>query len=691
MRLSREWKHGLLLGPGTWLVCLLLSLNQPVQNLENLAFDSFTRWTSDVRKWPDDIIILAIDDASLRRLGEKYGWRWPWPRSSEGILVAALKKAGARAVFLDILFTEHSEDTLEDERLANFLNAAGNVWLAALQDKAGHILEPIPILKQAVGPRTAFVNIEKDHDGVLRRYSTRDLWNNSNRKPPAIELAALTGRSWAGGEEILLRWHATYQELDEHHLRPIAPIVIEQHSGLQKNLLDPRLAAIYESPTPASFTELIQSAPTETLRALVSGKVVLIGCSGAGTFDAVATPLDGYQPGVLVHATALANLLRDDFLRPVAPWLPILLALAITLIVTAICLRVPTIIGQALSTLLLILLVALVSLLLFRLDLWLPPLMAMSTGFAAYTATTAYNYFVAGKQKRQLKQLFSDFVSPDVLAEIQRSPDEVNLHGENRVGTVLFCDLAGFTTFIESSPPPQAFDAINLYLAEASRRLMARGAYVDKFIGDAVMAIFSVPRKQPDHAVQACLAALELQQMMKEINEELGRKYGVKLELRTGVNTGSMSAGTMGYARRRNYSVLGDTVNLASRLEGANKEYHTHTMIGPATWELSKEHTETRLLDYLRVKGKKQPVRVYELMARKGELTPDLARLRAAYQEGIELYRQRFWQDARLCFERALAIFPKDGPSRTYLERCAALQNNPPPPDWDGSFQLDSK
>jgi adenylate cyclase len=303
-----------------------------------------------------------------------------------------------------------------------------------------------------------------------------------------------------------------------------------------------------------------------------------------------------------------------------------------------------------------------------------------------------YNYYAEGRKKRQIKQLFSDFVSGDVLREIQEHPESLSLRGHHCTGTVLFCDLAGFTTLSERASPEHLLGAMDAYLSEASQALMARGAYIDKFIGDAVMAVFNVPNPQADHAFQACFSALELQEMMKPLNDRLSEKYGpMSLSLRVGVNSGEMIAGPMGYARKMNYTVLGDTVNLASRLEGANKAYSTKIMVGPLTYEATKDRFEFRILDFLKVKGKHEPVRVYELMSQKNQLPETLRKTRDLYLQGVERYRQQQWIQAVSVFDEALNLSPHDGPSLAYRERCLYFSITPPMAPWDGSFGLDVK
>lgn len=646
------------------------------------------RRTANPAAWPSHTVFVLIDENALKVAGEKFGWRWPWPRTAHAALVAYLKKAGAQTVLFDILFPNESEDTLHDDRFAAHLQAAGNVCLATkFQNQSP--LGPISVLSKAAGRRIGWTNTEKDPDGVIRRYPLKNFRGDSALPPLAFvapqtkEKIQTPSAGWT-----LLRWQAGMNSLIQREQAVSAALPLLEGLKIVDSLSKTKDA---DELDPGQIKTLLDRWPDVPEAVRFRGKTVWIGCSAQATFDAVATPLEPHTPGVLVHATARINAHDGQFLRP-AP-LPIrwLLILAACLSVTLGCLRFAKIRWQILLLVILLAGVSGLSFFLFCRNIWLPPLTAIAGGILSFTGVVTHRYFTEGKQKRWIKQLFSDFVSPQVLEEMLRHPDGIPLLGERRIGTVLFCDLQGFTTFSEKAPPKQFFDAINTYLADASKILLAHGAYIDKFMGDAVMAVFNIPQSQSDHATKACLAALDLQEMIRGLNVRLGQQYQVTLGLRVGVNTGEMISGPVGFARKLNYTVLGDPVNLGSRLEGANKAYHTRIMIGPDTHAQACGAIETRPLDLLQVKGKIQPVQVHELMAPKGKLSPEQSLLRDAYLEGLARYRQQQWPAASENFKRALSIDPQDGPSRVYLDRCAHYAANPPPPGWDGSFALDHK
>ncbi len=679
-------KPALWIGLGLGLLVLLASRNPIAQNLENTSFDLFTRWSANPTHWPGEIAIVMIDESSLQTLGRRVG-RWPWPRSVHGALAADLRRQGARAVVFDALFAEPSENVMEDDRFATWIKAVGNIWLARLVGQTGNSLEPVSTLKDAVGTRVGHVDIEKDSDGVVRHYFTRNVWGHAGSSSLAVSVADGNGMAAAAPDSIILRWYARQDQLQT----PPASIFVLEGLEIMGQVQRRGAPKDFDTDDVQQVVRLLRSEPPPSTPGRFRDQIVFVGCSAAATFDSHATPLNGHEPGVMVQATALANLIRCDYLLPTPFWMRAFLILASSTLVTVISQRAFKLRWQIILSLLILILILGISYAMFCANRWLPPAMAMVAGAVSFTGIMTWRYFIEDRRKRELKQLFSDFVSPDVLEELQSQAGGINLGGDSREGSVLFCDLVGFTTLAATTSPKQFFDAINTYLSEASQALLAHGAYIDKFIGDAVMAVFGVPKPQPDHALRACFAALDLREMMVSINERLGRQYNLKLGLRTGVNSGEMLTGALGYARKLNYTVIGDTVNLASRLEGANKEYGTLIMIGPQTYEQAKDGIETRFLDLLRVKGEVRAFAVYELMERKGKLTPEKEKLREAYNEGIEHYRQRRWNEALASFDGALKIHPEDGPSSTYRGRCEHYKIHPPSKDWDGSFGLDHK
>jgi adenylate cyclase len=256
--------------------------------------------------------------------------------------------------------------------------------------------------------------------------------------------------------------------------------------------------------------------------------------------------------------------------------------------------------------------------------------------------------------------------------------------------SALFLDIVGFTTLSERTHPEELVQVVNRYLGEFSNIVIRREGMLDKYMGDALMATWGAAVHQPDHAVRACRAALEMLETLERLTEEEQRLgTGVHLRVRIGINSGRMIAGNVGGTKHFSYTVLGDNVNLASRLEGVNKAYGTVVMIGQNTAEIVGETFELREIDLVNVKGKHEPIRIFELQGERGCLDERRCLLNRHFSEGRTLYVHRRWNDAVRAFERAVAACGEDGPCLTFLERCRRFDCNPPAPDWNGSVSLE--
>jgi class 3 adenylate cyclase len=299
-----------------------------------------------------------------------------------------------------------------------------------------------------------------------------------------------------------------------------------------------------------------------------------------------------------------------------------------------------------------------------------------------------FNQMVQGLRERALaKDALGRYLSREMADDVVMGGKGISLQGERRELTILFCDVAGFTTISEKLEPEELVGLLNQYLDAMVKVLITQGAYVDKFEGDAIMAFWNAPRHAADHAVHACHAIIEMRSAAKAISAKWKAEGKPEFGVRYGLNTGVAIVGNMGATDKINYTAIGDNVNLASRLEGANKQYGTEMMIAEETYEHARDHIEARELDMLKVKGKLRPVRVYELMARKGELTPQQTKVREGFTAGLRLYRERRFEEARVLFEAAA----DDGPSQTFAERCREFIAQPPPADWDGTYEMQTK
>ncbi len=310
----------------------------------------------------------------------------------------------------------------------------------------------------------------------------------------------------------------------------------------------------------------------------------------------------------------------------------------------------------------------------------------------------AFNTMVAGLRARErVKEAFGKYLDPRIVEDVIGKVDLAEAEGERRVMTVFFSDVAGFSTIAEQLTPSGLVKIINRYFTLATEPIVRRQGVVDKYIGDAIMAYWGPPfTSEEDHARLACEAALDqleqLDELRRQLPELLGFRTGLpRIDIRVGLSTGDLVVGNIGSERSKSYTVMGDTVNVASRLEGVNKQYGTRILLAEETWARLGDGFETREIDLIAVVGKKEPTRIFQLLARKGGLEPRAAELRDAFEQGLRAYRERAFDRAARAMETCLAIDPEDGPARVFSDRIRQLRDEPPEESWDGVWRLSKK
>jgi adenylate cyclase len=318
---------------------------------------------------------------------------------------------------------------------------------------------------------------------------------------------------------------------------------------------------------------------------------------------------------------------------------------------------------------------------------WIPVGAPFLSGIFAYVGSVAYVAIVEGRDKRFIKAAFGKRVSPEFVELLAENPALLELGGVKRPITLLFSDLSGFTTMSENMDPEDLLTLLNEYLDDMTEIVLHEDGYLDKYIGDAIMAFWNAPTDVPDHANRAMRTAVIMQRHMSELNRRWAQANPEHqpLKVRIGVHTGEVVVGNVGGEQRFEYSAIGDSVNLAARLEPANKTYDTLNMVSQVTLEAGDPgQFRVRELDYIAVKGKEEPVKVYELLEMTGVALPqDRERALLHYETGMTVYKRRAWAEAKTHFQAALGVCPTDGPSAVYVKRCDDHIASPPPPDWD--------
>jgi class 3 adenylate cyclase/CHASE2 domain-containing sensor protein len=421
--------------------------------------------------------------------------------------------------------------------------------------------------------------------------------------------------------------------------------------------------------------------------------IVYIGYASS-LMDIRATPFYENDPGGHLHATAIDNLLNADFIYLYNNEAIILLTLLIlTFLLAVFGVRSKLWLFSGATLLFIIGLWGLSFLLYNQASILISPFYPMLGCAFTLILIGVFNYLKERSQKGFIKGAFGQYLSPQVIEQIMDDPDRLKLGGQSREMTAFFSDMAKFSTISEKLSPEELVSLLNDYLSAMCDIILQQNGTIDKFEGDAIIAFWGAPIEEPKHAILACKSTIIMQRVLAEKRDGYVQRYNLPLppRMRIGLNSGKMVVGNMGTSNRMDYTMMGDNVNLAARLEGANKFYGTESMISESTYKLAKNEVETRMLDKIRVVGKSVPVKVYELIDFKGDLSADHKKLIESYNEGLQFYQDQQFEKAISFFQKALTLDENDGPSKTYIERCNEFIKSPPPSDWDGVYTLTSK
>lgn len=615
------------------------------------VFSVFNRQLSDKlysEKYPiSDIVVIAIDDKSLQEIG-----RWPWDRSVHAQLLQKLKDHARIAAF-DISFFEPS---LDDQEFQTAINETGNVALMveytrfSIRDGKLYgedMLKPVLHADYYTG----FANIFTDSDGIVRSFPP---FIDGIEKSDALDVAI--------AEEFLDR------EVDLQSAFGEEPVLINY-------IGQPGSFPYY------SYSDVLNERLDLNI---FNGKILLIGATAPDLRDTHLTPVGGGEmPGVELHANAIQTILTGDFVRYQDSGSAVLVIFLLAIITGLIIYRLKLLVAT-LAVIILAVIYLVSAVLAFDTGLILNIVYPVLAFITVYVANVGIFYVAESKQRKLVTSVFGKYVSKEVADEILKktSSAELSFKGEKRVITILFSDIRGFTSISEKMKPEELVDFLNKYLSSMTDIIMEKRGVVDKYIGDAIMAFWGAPLSEEAHAKVACEAALAMKSRLAELSIS-GLAIGI------GINTGEVVVGNMGSTRRVNYTVIGDAVNAASRLEGLNKEYGTMVIIGEATYNEIKNDFVCRELDLIKVKGKSKPIRIYELVGRKGEVDEKTLKAIKHFESGLKYYRERAWEDAVEEFENALKV-NSDKTAQIFIDRCHIMKKEAPA-DWDGIFTMKTK
>jgi adenylate cyclase len=663
------------------------------------------------------IVILAIDDQS----DESTPARWPWPREYFAHVIENLNEAGVKAIGIDVIFeqADYTEGGAEsDQRMADILSQYDNVVLSGklmVPPGRADIITLVPPYEKFAesGAQWGLVSFDLDEDGFYRRYLVGQSFNDS----VYASFAAAVLKIYKDLDPELV-----VEDLEDRFV--IGPYSIPKFNSYSSIInymgpsgtfpkysfdavLDDIDFDLIEEYDMDSFddpgdTEL--GIPAGLLYSgVLKDKIVLIGSTVQEAHDNFPTPYLEVRDeegrlaqiltfGVEIHANMLQMILSENYLHTVAYIWELAIFLILSILVVLITRYLPTFWG-VLAVFLLVLAYFAFSFLMFSsnniiVEISTPVLIILF----AFGGHTLYHYVLSQHEKRMITGAFSHYVPKKVVDQILADPDRLSLGGEEREVTVMFSDVAGFTSISEKLKPSQLVRLLNEYLTSMTDTVLEYEGIIDKYEGDAIMAEFGVPVPYEDHAYKACLTALEMQKKLKVMRDRWKREGRPQLRARIGINTGEVIVGNMGSRDVFDYTVMGDHVNLGSRLEGANKFYGTYIMISEFTYDLVKDKFITRELDLIRVKGKEKPIKVFELIATTEEkLSDQYMQMLETYAKGLAHYKVQEWDEAIDCFESCIKLSPEDPPSSEYRSRCIEYKFNSPGPDWDGVTVMKEK
>ncbi|MFN0077373.1 MAG: CHASE2 domain-containing protein [Prosthecobacter sp.] len=706
--------------PAVLLLALGLSYTRLGVELENLTLD----WRFQARAAADPaahakVLVVGIDEDALA----KYG-RWPWSRDVHGKLMTQLAARPPAAVAFDLLFTEPSADPVMDQKFGDGLALLPSSITAAAAETLEHVakftaeyagntkaithfqgdparligndtgLLPVQIIAES--SHTGFVNSPPGPDGVRRLLPL--VVRCGTRVFPSLVLQALLQSEGLDTDAVDV---VLGQQVRVKGAKQAWNIPIDEAGQMTVNYRRPDSFTFFPYAGLVSQLEAQQGREWPKNFPPVEGQILFVGQSAAGLSDLGPTPHGPQIPLVLIHANALSNILSQDFITypdlriVIAGW--ILLAL-----LTSLLLRHGAIWLSVLVPALMIGAYVFAAFYLFQAaSLQLPVVWPIFGFVMVQGGSMLHRLVIELRAKSRITGMFGTFVAPQVVKQMISSGEEPKLGGHQAEITAFFSDIAGFSSFSEKMSAERLVLLMNDYLTEMTDILHDNGGTLDKFIGDAIVFMFGAPLAFAGHAYSACRAALLMQKRQLELREKW-RKEGdwpdivFEMQTRIGLNSGQAIIGNMGSRRRFNYTMMGDTVNLAARSESGAKSYGVYTMITSETKTLAqafKDDITYRFLDRIIVKGRSTPVEMYELVGFDAEITPETQECLSLHKRGMERYLAQDWDGAKTLFQSSATreIHKDSNPSLVMIGRCDALKAEPPPADWDGVFVMKTK
>ena len=714
-----------------------------LDSLEAIVYDTRLRLTMP-RTLDDRIVILDIDEKSLLEKEKGGEGRWPWPRDRLALLLDKLfDKYQIAIVGFDVVFAERDESSG-----IRMLEQLGETELRGFPQFQTVLRQ----LKPRLEYDDIFARRMKGRPVVLGYSFSGGDPAQAPRKgvlpPPVLAAEALRGRntgavSWSGyianldrlqrnaaGAGHINPWTdddgitrrvpmlaeyrgAYYEPLSLAVVRvllgspPVRPLFAEE--GLSGNYTGPEWLQVGPLKIPVDdnastlvpyrgrkgsfkYFSIADVLNDRVDVAELRGRIVLVGTTAPGLLDLRATPVDPVYPGVEVHANLIAGML-DGNIKQKPPYVAgaEFILLLLSGLAMALLLPLLTPLKSTLVTLLVLFLTLATNIVVFGSgNVVLPLASGLVMILLLFTLNMVYGFFIEAHGKRQITGLFGQYVPPELVDEMAKNPEKFSMEGESREMTVLFTDVRGFTTISEGLDPKALSRLMNEFLTPLTEVIYRHRGTIDKYMGDCIMAFWGAPLADPAHARNGTLAGLEMQQVLRELQPKFKTQNWPEIKIGVGLNTGRMSVGNMGSKIRLAYTVMGDAVNLASRLEGITKEYGTDIIVGEDTRD-AVSGVVFRELDRVRVKGKDIAVAIFEPLGLEGQVDRTKLDEMELFHQALKCYRRQDWGQAELRLFGLQKMSPGSKLYRTFIERVAFLRVNPPGSDWDGAFTFEIK
>ncbi|MCD6585780.1 MAG: CHASE2 domain-containing protein [Desulfobacteraceae bacterium] len=706
------------------------------------------RFMARGEKSPKSSVVLAvIDEKSLKTEG-----KWIWPRKKIADLVTRLSDAGARVIAFDIVFSEADNKeisilqdvSLRADRL-NIKHPAFNNYLDQLilqsdndrllaeaisnsnakvvlgnffhikPEEAVHMDEDIIAAQVKNILSATYQTIQYASEKAFTDAPFLEVFAPESNIPVIAESTPYSGYfNMMSDKDGVIRWvpgvfkfrdvlyaHLSLKALAAYTRRPLGIFVGEM--GIDRfQIGDLQIPTDELGRIMVNYRGAAKKFPhisvTDILNDRVDprqlkDKLVIVGVTAIGVYDLRVTPFDTNFPGVEINANLIDSILSRDFLYQPA-LVQVYNIISMIILGGFLGWLLPKIkaIPGALSAAGLLVGYVLFCLYLFTANgLVFNIVYPVITILLIYICISAYRYFVEEGKKRFIKNAFSTYLSPTVVNQLIESPEKLVLGGEERQITAFFSDVAGFTSISEKLSPHELVELLNEFLTEMSDIILENNGMVDKYEGDAIIAMFGAPNALKNHAEVACFASIDMQERLLVLRKKWEEEKDLTIRMRIGLCSGPAVVGNMGSKNRMDYTMMGDTVNTAARLEGVNKVYGTYSMISETTYAGAKTSIVARELDAINVMGKAIPVKIYELIGYKNKISETMMQTIAFYEKGLSEYRQRRWDPAIEYFNRALETTPDDPPSLMMIARCREYKATPPESCWNGAYIMQTK